>query len=98
MDMFINFLVAAVLAGGCPLRQLILAGQGSSDAAVTVMGLFVGAALCHNLGLASSGTAVNAETKELVLGAASANGKVAVIICIIVLFVIGFTCKRESAK
>ena len=89
---------AAVLAGGCPLRQLILAGQGSSDAAVTVMGLFVGAALCHNLGLASSGTAMNAEKKELVLGAATANGKVAVIICIIVLFVIGFTCKRESAK
>lgn len=89
---------AAVLAGGCPLRQLILAGQGSSDAAITVMGLFVGAALCHNLGLASSGTAMNAETKELVLGAATPNGKVAVIICIIVLFVIGFTCKRESAK
>ena len=89
---------AAVLAGGCPLRQLILAGQGSSDSAVTVMGLFVGAALCHNLGLASSGTAVNAETKELVLGAASANGKIAVIICIVVLFIIGFTCKRESAK
>ena len=89
---------AAVLAGGCPLRQLILAGQGSSDAAITVMGLFVGAALCHNLGLASSGTAMNAETKELVLGAATPNGKVAVIICMIVLFVIGFTCKRESAK
>ena len=89
---------AAVLAGGCPLRQLILAGEGSSDAAITVMGLFVGGALCHNLGLASSGTAMNAETKELVLGAATPNGKVAVIICIIVLFVIGFTCKRESAK
>ena len=50
---------AAVLAGGCPLRQLILAGQGSSDSAVTVLGLFFGAALCHNLGLASSGTALN---------------------------------------
>ena len=50
------------------------------------------------MGLASSGTAVNAETKELVLGAASANGKIAVIICIVVLFIIGFTCKRESAK
>ena len=25
---------AAVLAGGCPLRQLVLAGQGSSDSAV----------------------------------------------------------------
>lgn len=89
---------AAVLAGGCPLRQLILAGQGSSDAAVTVMGLFVGAALCHNLGLASSGTSVNPETKELVLGAATTNGKVACIICIIVLFVIAFTNKRAEAK
>ena len=35
---------AAVLAGGCPLRQLILAGQGSSDAAVNVLGMLVGAA------------------------------------------------------
>lgn len=89
---------AAVLAGGCPLRQLILAGQGSSDSAVTVLGMLVGAALCHNLGLASSGTAMNAETQELVAGAATANGKVAVIICIIVCFVIGFTNKREGAK
>ncbi|MGN0332920.1 MAG: YedE family putative selenium transporter [Lachnospiraceae bacterium] len=89
---------AAVLAGGCPLRQLILAGQGSSDSAVTVMGLFFGAALCHNLGLASSGTALNAETQEVVAGAATPNGKVAVIICIIVCFIIAFTNKRESAK
>ena len=89
---------AAVLAGGCPLRQLILAGQGSSDSAVTVLGLFFGAALCHNLGLASSGTALNAETGEVVAGAVTTNGKVAVIICIIVCFVIGFTCKREKAK
>jgi YedE family putative selenium metabolism protein len=89
---------AAVLAGGCPLRQLILAGQGSSDAAVTVVGLFVGAALCHNLGLASSGTALNAETNEVVAGAATPAGKVAVIICIIVCFVIAFTNKREKVK
>lgn len=89
---------AAVLAGGCPLRQLILAGQGSSDAAVTVLGLFFGAALCHNMGLASSGTAINPETKELVAGAVTPNGKVACIICIILCFVIAFTNKRESAK
>ncbi len=89
---------AAVLAGGCPLRQLILAGQGSSDAAVTVLGLFVGAALCHNLGLASSGTALNAETNEVVAGAAAPAGKVAVIICIIVCFIITFTNKRENVK
>lgn len=34
---------AAVLAGGCPLRQLILAGQGSSDSAVTFLGMLIGA-------------------------------------------------------
>ena len=89
---------AAVLAGGCPLRQLVLAGQGSSDSAVTVLGLFFGAALCHNLGLASSGTALNAETGDVVAGAATPAGKVAVIICIIVCFIIAFTNKRESAK
>lgn len=89
---------AAVLAGGCPLRQLILAGQGSSDSAVTVLGLFFGAALCHNFGLASSGTAANPETGEIVAGAVTPAGKIAVIICIIVCFIIAFTNKRESAK
>ena len=89
---------AAVLAGGCPLRQLILAGQGSYDSAVTVLGLFFGAALCHNFGLASSGTALNAETGEVVAGAVTPAGKVACILCIIVCFVIAFTNKREKVK
>ena len=80
---------AAVLAGGCPLRQLILAGQGSSDSAVTVLGMFFAA---------SSGTAMNAETGELVAGAVTPNGKVACIICIIACFIIAFTNKREQAK
>lgn len=88
---------AAVLAGGCPLRQLVLAGQGSSDSAVTVVGMFVGAALSHNLGLASSGTALNPETKEVVAGAVTANGKIAVIICIVACFVIAFTNRRKTA-
>lgn len=89
---------AAVLAGGCPLRQLILAGQGSSDAAVTVAGMFVGGAICHNFGLAASGTALNAETKEIVAGAVPMNGKAACIICIVICFVIAFACKREENK
>lgn len=89
---------AAVLAGGCPLRQLILAGQGSSDSAMTVIGMFVGAALCHNFGLAASGTALNAETQEVVAGAVPMNGKIACIICIIVCFIIAFTNKRDEAK
>ena len=89
---------AAVLAGGCPLRQLILAGQGSSDSAVTVLGMFVGAALCHNFGLAASGTALDAETQEIVAGAVPMNGKVACIICIVVCFVIAFTNNRKEEK
>ena len=88
--------LAAVLAGGCPLRQLILAGQGSSDSAVTILGMLVGAALCHNLGLAASGTALNAETGELVAGAVPVAGKIACVICIVVCLIIAFTNKRES--
>lgn len=89
---------AAVLAGGCPLRQLILAGQGSSDSAMTVTGMFIGAALAHNLGLAASATALNAETQEVAAGSVPLNGKVAVIICIAVCFVIGFFNKRSENK
>lgn len=89
---------AAVLAGGCPLRQLILAGQGSSDSAVTVLGMFLGAALCHNLGLASSGTALDPETQKVIAGAVTTNGKIALIICILVCFVIAFTSKRKPTN
>lgn len=42
------------LAGGCPGRQLFLAGEGDGDAAVFVVGMIVGAAFAHNFGLASS--------------------------------------------
>lgn len=44
----------SVLLGGCPLRQLILAGEGNTDSGVTIMGFLVGAAIAHNFGLASS--------------------------------------------
>lgn len=87
---------AAVLAGGCPLRQLILTGQGSSDSAAVVVGMFIGAALCHNFGLAASGTSLNPETKELVYGAVSTQGKVVLLICIAVLFVIAAVCRQKE--
>ena len=44
-----------VLLGGCPLRQLVLSGEGNADSAAAVLGLMVGAAFAHNFGLASSG-------------------------------------------
>ena len=65
-----------VLLGGCPLRQLVLSGEGNSDSAVTVIGLIVGAAFAHNFGLASS---ANGPT---------ANGKIAVIVGLVVVAVI----------
>lgn len=46
--------LAAVLAGGCPMRQLILSGEGQSDALMTVFGMIAGAAFMHNFGLAGS--------------------------------------------
>jgi hypothetical protein len=50
--------LAFCLAGGCPGRQLFLAGEGDGDAAVFVMGMIVGAAIAHNFGLASSAAGV----------------------------------------
>jgi len=46
--------LAATLIGGCPLRNLILSGEGDTDAGMTVLGLFAGAAFAHNFLLASS--------------------------------------------
>ncbi len=46
--------LAFVLAGGCPGRQLFLAGEGDADAGVFVLGALVGAALAHNFGLVAA--------------------------------------------
>ena len=46
--------LAFALAGGCPGRQLFLAGEGDGDAAVFVFGMIFGAGIAHNFGLASS--------------------------------------------
>lgn len=89
---------AAVLAGGCPLRQMILAGQGSCDAAVTFLGMLVGAAFAHNFGLA--GAAASAATAEApaVAGGPAFAGQVALVCGIVVLFVIGaVNLRRQGA-
>lgn len=58
----------SILIRGCPLRQLVAAGQGDTDAGVTVMGMLVGAALVQNWGLAGTpaGTPVTAQVAVLV--------------------------------
>ena len=87
---------AAVLAGGCPLRQLILAGQGSSASAVTFLGMLIGAAFAHNFGLVGVAAKAATETEPAVAGGPAAAGKIAVIVCIVVLFVIAGTNLRRK--
>ncbi len=50
--------LGAILLGGCPLRQLVLSGEGDTDAVMTILGLFAGAALAMNFNLASSSSGV----------------------------------------
>ena len=51
------------LAGGCPGRQLVMAGEGDGDAAVFVVGMIIGAAVAHNFSLASSGAGIGAHAQ-----------------------------------
>lgn len=76
----------STLLGGCPLRQLILSGEGNSDSVVTVLGLFAGAAFAHNFGLASSGK-----------GPTSA-GMIAVVLGIVIMLLIAFFNSKESSN
>lgn len=46
--------LAFALAGGCPGRQLFMAGEGDGDAGIFVLGMIVGAAFAHNFGMAAS--------------------------------------------
>lgn len=87
---------AAVLAGGCPLRQLILAGQGSSDSAVTFLGMLLGAAFAHNFNLVGSAAKAATVTDAAVPGGPAMPGKIAVIVCIVLLFMIAATNLRRK--
>jgi YedE family putative selenium metabolism protein len=77
--------LAFCLAGGCPGRQLFMAGEGDGDAAIFVLGMIVGAAVCHNFGLASS---------PMGLGP---HGIAAVSVGFIVCLFIGFSMRKRIA-
>lgn len=79
---------SSVLLGGCPLRQLILSAEGNVDSVMAVLGMFVGAAFCHNFNLASSAKGP------------TSNGMIAVIIGFVVVAVISYFNmeKTEAVK
>ncbi|MEG1930860.1 MAG: YedE family putative selenium transporter [Anaerovorax sp.] len=74
-----------VLLGGCPLRQLILTGEGNADSVITVFGLTAGAAFCHNFKLASSPEGT------------SPFGPWAVVICLVVVAIIAIVNIRKPS-
>src|SRR5690606_14314250 len=74
--------LAGILAGGCPLRQLVMSGQGDTDAGMTVLGMLVGAALAHNFMLASSPAGP------------TLYGKIVVILGIVICAGIGWFCRE----
>lgn len=73
MDGVWNFLSMALVGwcgaylSGCPLRQLVGAGQGDGDAAVVALGMLLGAAAAHNFSLASSAAGPTAGGKAVVV-------------------------------
>lgn len=75
--------VAATLAGGCPLRQLIMAGEGNSDAMFCVLGMLAGAGVSHGFNAAGSATGV------------LMNGQIAVVAGILAAFLIGYVFREQ---
>ncbi len=87
--------MAFALAGGCPGRQLFLAGEGDGDSAVFVLGMITGAAFSHNFTLAGSPDKI--VDGALQVGGLTPAGMVAVLLGLIVCVTIGFTM-REKVK
>lgn len=69
--------LAATLAGGCPLRQLIMSGEGNTDAKFCVLGMLAGAGIAHGLNAAGSAAGVGI------------NGQIAVVAGLILSVIIG---------
>ena len=76
--------LAAVLLGGCPFRQLVLAAQGNGDSIVAVMGMLVGGAFAHNFKLAATPKGV------------SGGGQIAVIAGLAICLLIGLLARDRE--
>jgi YedE family putative selenium metabolism protein len=72
----------SALLGGCPLRQIIMAGEGNADAGICVLAFLLAGATAHNFGIAASASGV------------PANGQIAVVIGFVTLTAIALLCGR----
>jgi YedE family putative selenium metabolism protein len=85
--------LAFALAGGCPGRQLFMAGEGDSDAGVFVLGMIVGAGFSHNFNLAARPDVMNQGV--LIVGGPSVFGMTAVLLGLAVCLAVGFTMRER---
>lgn len=87
--------LAFALAGGCPGRQLILSGEGDSDAGVFVLGMIIGAGFAHNFALA--GVPDKMVEGVLTVGGPGIYGQAAVVLGLIVCVVLGLTMRQRTS-
>jgi YedE family putative selenium metabolism protein len=76
--------MAATLAGGCPLRQTIMSGEGNSDAMFCVLGMLAGAGISHGINAAGAPAGL------------AINGQISVIVGIIIVCGIGIIFRQKS--
>ena len=77
--------LAFTLAGGCPGRQLFLAGEGDADSAMFVSGMIVGSGFAHSFSIASSTVGP------------SAFGPITVVVGLAICIIIGLTMREAVA-
>jgi YedE family putative selenium metabolism protein len=77
--------LAFTLAGGCPGRQLFLAGEGDGDAGIFVTGMIIGTGFAHTFSIASSAAGTGA------------FGPVTVLVGLVVCAIIGLTMREVRA-
>jgi len=90
---FLGMLLAGLaftLAGGCPGRQLVAAGEGNADAGVFVLGSLAGAALAHNLALAAL------PDRGEIIGGPGPWGEGAVVVGLLFCVLVGLTKRPAS--
>jgi uncharacterized protein len=59
---------AAMLAGGCPFRQVVMAGEGKVDAAMVALGMLAGGAIVQRWEIASTSAGPTSAGRVAVLG------------------------------
>jgi YedE family putative selenium metabolism protein len=75
---------AAALIGGCPFRQLVLAGEGDGDAGAAVLGMLVGGGLVQSWALRST------------LAGVTPGGKVATALGIVLLLAVAMAFRERE--